>query len=89
MYLGEHLQNTKKKIDEAEAKAKKYPPQTLFEPNWKALNEERCPFCENRIYLDSKGFMYRCKSKKHKSFQITKKRYDELINSWEVAKSDT
>lgn len=87
MNIGDHLKNTVKKIDEAEAKAKKYPPQTLFEPNWKALNEERCPFCGLKIYLDSKGFMFRCKSKKHKSFQIRRSKLEEICNTLETSRS--
>ena len=53
-------------------------PQNLFEPNWEALKENRCPFCGNKLYRMLNESL-RCKSKKHKkSFVISANKLNEL-----------
>lgn len=59
-------------------KVKVIPAQTLFDPDWKQLNDCRCPLCCNKLKL-SKRKLWICRGKKHaKPYIITEKRMNEL-----------
>lgn len=70
-------------IKELKKQAKRIPlPQSLFEPDWSALKDRRCPFCLNRLKYSELKSIYFCRSKKHlKSFVIKKRRYDEVVDN--------
>lgn len=40
-------------------------PQTLFEPNWKALNVQCCPLCGNKLKLTQNHKIFYCHGRKH------------------------
>lgn len=61
---------------------------TLFPLDWKALCQGRCPMCGCKLY-QTKPLEYGawiCKSKKHKTFAISHKSYQQL--STELGKTE-
>lgn len=58
---------------------KVFHPQTLFEPTWENLKENRCPLCSNKLKFPLKGGMVMCRSNKHgKPFIIKKETLNKL-----------
>ena len=52
------------------------------DPDWKMLRDKRCPECSCKLKTPLDESILYCKSKKHKkSFTITRKRYNEIINN--------
>ena len=79
--MDEELQKKRRWLDQKEREVKeyneKYPPQTLFPPNWKAL-PDYCPFCGLTLYRMRDRAIRYCKSKKHKGFIISDKKLKEI-----------
>lgn len=44
---------------------KVYNPVTLFEPNWDALLERRCPICGNKLKIPRTNRIAYCHGRKH------------------------
>ena len=49
------------------------------DPDWKMLRDKRCPACGNKLKFGTYKEVVYCNGKKHKSFLITLKRYNEMI----------
>lgn len=57
-----------------------YYPQILFEPNWNALKDYRCPICGLKLKFIKDNTLAICKGKKHlKQFVITSKKLIEIV----------
>ena len=56
-----------------------FTPVTLFEPDWKLLDQKRCPLCGNRLKLNYQKTLYLCRGKKHpkRPFAIKRKTYEQ------------
>ena len=59
-----------------------FPPESLFEPDWKMITKYRCPVCFNKLkFMRTKEMVY-CKSRKHKKpFLISNKKLMTLFTS--------
>lgn len=66
-------------IEEYLKRFKVYHNATLFDPNWKALKESRCPLCGNKLKIPLYKKIVFCNSKKHKTFVIDKKRLNYIV----------
>lgn len=57
-----------------------YYPQILFEPNWNALKDYRCPICGLKLKFNRNHTIAMCRSTKHlKPFVITSKKLIEIV----------
>jgi len=61
-------------IDEYMKRFRIFYPQTLFEPNWKALNINCCPLCGNKLKLTLNKKIIYCKGVKHRKPFIMRKK---------------
>lgn len=53
--------------------------ETLFEPNWSALLNDRCPICGNKLKFPKAKVMAYCNGKKHtKNFVIMLQRLNKI-----------
>lgn len=53
---------------------------SIEDPDWKMLRDKRCPSCSGKLKFGTFKEVVYCKSKKHKPFMLTLKRYNQIIN---------
>ncbi len=49
-------------------------------PILESMQQKRCPICGNKIYLMLNNKMYYCRSKKHKSYVVSREKVDKAAN---------
>jgi len=47
-------------------------------PILESMQQKRCPICGNKIYLMLNNKFYYCRSKKHKSYVVSKEKIDKV-----------
>ena len=53
---------------------------TLFPPDFSLVKKNKCPKCGLTLYWNYERTTIRCKSKKHKTFILTKKKYEDMAS---------